>query len=203
MVAAPYVVGLTGGIACGKSSVSAILRRQGVPVIDADALARSLTLPGTTAYHAIVNHFGTACLNKDGSLNRRYLRTKIFSNLTEKEWIEALLHPLIFEACLKDLAALPSDTVYAVLDIPLLLESKLVYPVDTLWVVDTEPKLQMERLKNRDDLTPSLIQAMLTAQIPRSTRLQKADLVIHNDKTLEDLQQFVIALHEKILRKHG
>ena len=201
MVAAPYVVGLTGGVACGKSSVSAVLREQGVPVIDADTLARQLTLPETPAYQAIIDYFGPQALNQDGTLNRSHLRTRIFTNPTEKQWLEDLLHPLIFKACLDALAALPPNTPYAVLDIPLLVESKLAYPVDTIWVVDTEPDLQKARLKNRDDLTPSIIQAMLDAQASRQLRLQKAQVCIQNNKTLEDLKDTVIALHKKMLRK--
>jgi dephospho-CoA kinase len=202
-VAAPYVVGLTGGIACGKSSVSAVLRQQGVPVIDADTLARSLTVPQTPAYCAITDYFGPACLNPDGTLNRAYLRTRIFTNASEKQWLEALLHPLIFEACLQALVALPPETVYVVLDIPLLIESKLTYPVNAVWVVDATPARQKARLKNRDDLSPSIIQAILAAQASRSLRLQKADVLIKNNKTLKELQAFVIDLHEKMLRKHA
>lgn len=201
-MAKPYVVGLTGGIGCGKSSVTAILRQQGVPVIDADMLARALTLPGTPAFKAITDYFGSACLNQDGTLNRAYLRTRIFTNPMEKQWLEELLHPLIFKACLETLATLSPDAVYVVLDIPLLIESKLTYPIDSLWVVDTEPALQEARLKKRDDLDPSIIKAMLTAQAPRSTRRAKADVLIENNKTLKELQQFVINLHKKMLRKH-
>jgi dephospho-CoA kinase len=201
LVAKPYVIGLTGGIACGKSSVSAVLRQQGVPVIDADTLARELTVPKTPAYHAIRDYFGPACLNPDGTLNRAYLRTHIFTNTADKQWLEALLHPLIFQACLDALAALSPETVYAVLDIPLLIESKLKYPIDAIWVVDTTPKQQKARLHNRDDLSPSIIQAILAGQAPRALRLQKADVLIKNNKTLKELQAFVINLHEKTLRK--
>jgi dephospho-CoA kinase len=202
-VAKPYVIGLTGGIACGKSSVSAILRQRGVPIIDADVISQSLTAKDTPAYHAIVRYFGTACLNQDGTLNRRYLRTRIFSNQVDKQWLEALLHPLIFKACLKALTALPPDTAYVVLDIPLLIESKLAYPVDSIWVVDTEPTLQEKRLKKRDKLSSAAIAAMLAAQTSPAIRREKADVLIENNKSLKELAQFVINLHEKMLRKHA
>jgi dephospho-CoA kinase len=199
-VAAPYVVGLTGGIACGKSSVCAILRQQGVPICDADALARSITEPTTLAYKMIVNHFGSACLNPDKTLDRRYLRTRIFSDPTERKWLENLLHPLIHEACLQTLMQLPPDTAYVVLDIPLLTESQLHYPVDTIWVVDAKPEIQQARLRARDTLSESLISAILSAQAPRAERLAKANVIIENNQSLADLQRVVLALHKKILK---
>ncbi|MEY3182089.1 MAG: hypothetical protein RLZ35_74 [Pseudomonadota bacterium] len=201
MVATPVIVGLTGGIACGKSSVSGILRGLNVPVIDADLLARELTQIGTPAYRAIVDYFGSPCKQADGNLDRNYLRHRIFSDPKAKTWLEGLLHPLIFDACLKALSALPPKTAYAVLDIPLLIESKLAYPIQAIWVVDTEPSIQESRLKKRDNLTQSQIKAIIEAQASRETRLKKADVIIQNNKTLKELQASVIQLHEKMLRK--
>ena len=195
------VIGLTGGIASGKSTVTKILRAWGVPVIDADQLARESLRPQTAAWQAVVDHFGPAYNLPNGQLNRAALRERIFLNPEDKHWLETLLHPLIHDLCLKRLSALPKDTPYAVLEIPLLLESKISYPTNQIWVVDCSPETQIQRLQERDHTSVALAKHILTQQLSRDQRLAKADVIINGELPLPLLIEKIHQLHEKTRKK--
>ena len=193
------VIGLTGGIACGKSTVSKLFRNLGVPIIDADRIARACLQPDTAAWNAVIAHFGPRILNARGDLDRAALRKYIFTHPVDKAWLEALLHPLIHRICLEQLAALPKETPYVILEIPLLLESHLPYPVNQIWVVDCPPKIQSQRLMTRDHVSIAFANHMISQQLTRTERLTKADVIIDGTMSLDNLTEKIRQLHEKML----
>lgn len=192
------MVGLTGGIGCGKSTVTALFADLGVQHVDADIVARQLVEPGTDCLAAIIRQFGDSVLNNDGSLNRSALRQRIFSHQADKHWLEQLLHPAIRKALLAQLAALSSP--YALLVAPLLLENKLNHYVQRVLVIDVPEPLQLSRAMARDNASEQQINAIMAAQLSRTARLQQADDVITNDSTVADLVPQVSALHQQYLQ---
>lgn len=193
-----YIVGLTGGIGCGKSTVTALFANLGVQFVDADIVAREVVQPGQPCYQAIVQQFGAEILNSDQSLNRSALRERIFSNAADKQWLEQLLHPAIRQQLVAQLAALTSP--YALLVAPLLLENKLQYLVQRVLVIDLPASLQLSRAMARDNASAQQISAIMAAQISRSERLKLADDIITNDSTLAELTPRVAALHQQYLQ---
>ena len=192
-----YVVGLTGGIGSGKSTVAEIFIRLGVYVVDADQSARAVVQPGSTALEAIAQYFGSDIITSDGHLDRKALRERVFASDTERAWVESLLHPLIFENTLQQLNSANSD--YAILESPLLLETSQKDLVDRILVVDLPEEIQLERALSRDNTTKQQIQAIMAAQFSREQRLKMADDVICNDQSLRELEPQVLALHQAYL----
>jgi len=191
------VIGLTGGIGCGKSAVTDLFTRLGVPVIDADETARQVVEPGTPALRQISERFGKQVILVDGRLDRRRLRHIVFSDPQARRDLEGILHPLIRQQMRQHLETL--QTPYAVLSIPLLLETGQADTVDRVLVVDCPEALQIERVCRRDDIDPAQARDILTAQVSRQQRLQAADDLIDNSGTLERLIPQVEALHRKYL----
>jgi dephospho-CoA kinase len=196
---AAFVVGLTGGIGCGKSTVTALFAAKGVQYVDADIVAREVVMPGTACLQAITEHFGTAILHSNGELNRAALRQRVFSHAAERDWLEQLLHPAIRQQMLTQLAALTSP--YALLVAPLLLENKLNRYVQRVLVIDLAESLQLERAMARDAADAAQINAIMAAQITRAERLKLADDIITNDSSLADLAPQVSALHQQYLQQ--
>lgn len=192
-------VGLTGGVASGKTTVAEQFAALGVPVLDADQTTRELMQPGTEITKAILSHFGDTVKQTDGSLNRRELRQIIFSNETERRWLEKLLHPAVRHATGEKLKHI--DAPYCIVMIPLLIETLPNPLIDHILVVDTPKETQLERLQQRDHLSLAQAEAMLNAQIDRETRLSHADDILINDGNVAHLKAQVKALHEKYLRK--
>lgn len=192
------IVGLTGGIASGKSLVSDHFAALGVPIIDTDVIARDLVLPGTPALQAIIQHFGAGFLNSDGTLNRTKLREQIFNAPEDKLWLETLLHPLIRQSVQTQLATL--DAAYCMVVIPLLAENMASYNfLDKICVVDTDEQTQLERLRQRDHLTAQQGIKMIAAQATRQMRNKIADDILDNTGNLPSLKQAIRALHERYL----
>ncbi|QKT03033.1 dephospho-CoA kinase [Ectothiorhodospiraceae bacterium 2226] len=191
------VIGLTGGIGSGKSAVAARFAQFGVPVLDADELAREVVQPGQPALHEIVQAFGAEVLQADGQLDRARLRRLVFGNPEQRRRLEAITHPRIRAAMRARLAQLVAP--YCVVVIPLLLETGQTDLVDRILVVDASPELQLQRAQARDGLPPQDIQAIIAAQVARPERLAAADDLITNDGTLADLQAQVDALHPRYL----
>ena len=192
------IIGLTGGIGSGKSTVAKEFTALGIDIIDADKVARQVVEPGQPALAEIELYFGRDVLNAAGELNRAKLRKLIFESETKKQWLNALLHPIIRDTLLAQLNMAKSE--YVMLEAPLLLENKLTQYTDYTLVVDVDEKLQIERAMQRDDNSKSQIQAIMDAQISRSLRLQQADYVI--DNTSVDrvaLKQQIKSLHLKFL----
>ncbi len=187
-------IGLTGGIASGKSTVAAHFAALGVPVIDADVIARELVAPGQPALADIIAEFGNGILQSDGSLNRAALRRRVFSDPAQRQRLEALLHPRIRAEMSRRRQALRAP--YCILVIPLLLESQQAADVDRVLVVDSSEADQRRRLKARDGLEEAEMQGILAAQLGREARLAHADDIISNDADIAHLQAQVDALHQ-------
>ncbi|OGT07671.1 MAG: dephospho-CoA kinase [Gammaproteobacteria bacterium GWE2_37_16] len=197
------IIGLTGGIASGKSTVAKYFADLGVPIIDADVIAKSLTIPSTKAYRAILIHFGKEVCQNDGSLNRPQLRKIIFTKPTERLWLENLLHPLIYKEMRKEIKLCQAP--YCILVMPLLVETKdhrFRKMINRALLVDTTKKKQMQRLRQRDHITIAKAKSILKAQCTRKERLALADDIIHNDKTPINLKKQISTLHKKYSTKH-
>lgn len=190
-----YVVGLTGGIASGKSAVAAVFRSLGVLVVDADQLAREVVEPGQAALEQIASHFGDSTITPAGTLDRAALRTLVFSDPEQKSWLEGLLHPLIGELLKTRLCECESD--YAVLESPLLLETEQHTLVDRVLVVDVDEEMQFARATARDGSDADTIRSIIASQMDRNRRLELADDVLDNQASLESLTESVEALHLK------
>ena len=192
------VIGLTGGIASGKSTVERLFTSHGVPVIDADAIARDLVRPGEPGLAAIVREFGPQVLTDNGHLDRKKMAAQVFSDPDSRKRLEAILHPMVRERMSDALTRI--DTPYAILSVPLLLESGQDDLVDRILVVDLPPALQRQRLLARDDRSEQQIDAIMAAQLARDTRRRAADDLIDNSTTLDDLRTQVDHLHQQYLK---
>jgi dephospho-CoA kinase len=188
-----FRIGLTGGIASGKSTVANLFAALGVPIVDTDVLAREVVAPGTPLLRKITDHFGMQVQCGDGSLDRHELRKRIFEDPEQRRWLEALLHPAIRE--LTDARCKTAAGPYVIVAIPLLVETSGEARFDRVLVVDCEPELQLARLTARDGSTREEAERMLAAQAPRAARLAVADDVIHNDGDLAQLRDQVEKLH--------
>jgi len=177
-------IGLTGGIACGKSTASRALSAAGAALLDADAIARELVRPGTESWQRIRDHFGPACMRPDGSLDRAWLRHRIFTDPAERSWLEALLHPRIRAEFLQRSQALeeredaPDVLIWV---IPLLLEGGYGALVDGILVIDCSRDAQWQRLRLRSHWSEEEIAAVLACQADAARRRAAADWVIRND----------------------
>jgi dephospho-CoA kinase len=180
------VIGLTGGIASGKSTVSAAFAAAGAAIVDTDLIAREVVAPDSVALAEIVAEFGPSILSGDGSLDRRRLRTIVFAQPQAKQRLEAILHPRIRSEALTQVQSVPGP--YVVLVVPLLVENADHYGwVDRVLVVDVAAELQQRLLMARDDIDSGLAQAMIAAQASRAARLALADDVIRNSGGINDL----------------
>lgn len=193
------VVGITGGIGSGKSAVTGRLEQLGIRVVDADLAARVIMEPGRPALAAVTEHFGGEILRSDGQLDRAALRKRVFADPDERRWLEQLTHPLIGEEIMNQLAA--ADSTYVVLSSPLLLETSQRDLCDLVVVVDVPETVQLARTMARDDNDEAQVRRIMAAQLAREQRLAKADEVIDNAGTLEELYRQVDALHAALLQR--
>jgi dephospho-CoA kinase len=191
-------VGLTGGIASGKSAVAAAFAARGVPVIDSDALAREVVAPGSPALNKILLRFGPAVLAADGSLDRRALRKIVFADPLARHDLEAITHPRIRE--LRDRQSAAAGGPYQIFMIPLLAESTNPPTVERTLVVNCPESMQIERLMRRDQIDEAAARMMLAAQASRERRLSLADDIIDNSGAPAALEAQVDALHRKYLQ---
>ena len=190
-------VGLTGGIGCGKSTVAKIFADLNVPVLDADQVAHRLVEKGQPALDQIQQAFGTAILNPDGSLNRKNLRELVFSDIKQKQKLESILHPLIYQTLQTELEQL--NAPYCIISIPLLFETAMTHFVDRILVIDCPVETQIERVKSRDNLAVERIQSIIDNQVSRAFRKAKADDLIDNSTTDYRLAEQVKKLHNLYL----
>ncbi len=192
------IIGLTGGIGSGKSTVAKEFIALGIDVVDADKVAREVVEPGQPALAEIELYFGKQVVNINGELDRAKLRNIIFNCETKKQWLNNLLHPIIRDTLLKQLEQAQSK--YVILEAPLLLENQLTKYTDYTLVVDVTEALQIERATQRDSNSTAQIQAIMDAQISRKLRLEQADYIIDNSSTdLVVLKQQVNMLHLQFL----
>ncbi len=196
--ARPLRVGLTGGIASGKSTVADMFAALGAAVIDTDVIAREVVLPGRPALAEIRETFGETALAADGSLDREAMRQLIFADDDARGRLEAILHPRIQEETRRQAAA--AEGAYQLIVVPLLVESSLRGFVDRVLVVDCSEETQIRRLRARDTESVERARRMLAAQASRAERLAIADDVIDNDSDFDALRHQVEALHEKYLQ---
>lgn len=192
-----FRVGLTGGIASGKSTAAKFFGALGVPILDSDQIARDVVEPGQPPLEQLVKRFGTSILTPDGHLDRPALRDIVFSDPKARADLEALTHPAIGAAMEAQSAA--AGGPYQILVIPLLVEKNLKSHVDRVLVVDCDEALQLQRLQRRDGSGPEAAQAILAAQASRAARLKAADDVIHNDADISSVRDQVAALHAHYL----
>ncbi len=192
----PWCVGLSGGVASGKSTVARRFEALGVAILDADAAAREVLAAHTPGLKAVVAEFGNRVLNPQGSLDRSTLRVQVFTDPVARQRLESIVHPQVrawFQQHLKNIQA-----CYAMLVIPLLVETWPAYQwLDRVLVVDVSPVIQRARLIQRDGIAADLAEYMIAAQADRQARLQRADDVIDNGGIHQDLDTAVAALHTR------
>jgi dephospho-CoA kinase len=187
-------VGLTGGIGSGKSTIASLFVMRGVPVIDTDEIARSLTEPGQECYDEIVRIFGDAILDGNRRIDREQLRERVFDNPDERHRLEAILHPRIRVIVLDKLTAL--EAPYVIVVVPLLIESGFTDLVDRVLVVDTLENVQIQRTATRSGLSEPEIRKIMSAQASRAQRLQLANDVIENNGDRKQLEAEVERMHQ-------
>ncbi len=190
-------VGLTGGIGSGKSTVADFFAARGVPVIDTDELARELVRPGEAAHTEIVRQFGPDVLDTSGALDRGKMRNRVFNDPMQRKRLEAILHPRIRAEVQQQLASF--NAPYAIIAVPLLIETGGGDLVDRILVVDCDESLQVQRVAARSGLEPAEVRRIMTAQASRKERLAHADDVIENNADLVQLEKQVTRLHERYL----
>lgn len=191
------IVGLTGGIGSGKSEASKRFAQRGVLVVDADIVAREVVAPDSVALAQIVAHFGADIIDIAGNLKRGKLREIIFSNPTEKQWLESLLHPIINTEIRRQLTN--STSIYSILASPLLLETQQFLLVDRILVIDTSEQHQLERASKRDKNNEAQIKAIMQTQLSRQERCARATDIIQNHGSIDELDEQVEKLHRLYL----
>jgi dephospho-CoA kinase len=187
------VIGLTGGIGSGKSTVSALLAEKGAVVVDADAIVREVQQPGTPVFEAMVERFGAGIVAGDGSLDRAAVADMVFGDPGALADLNAMVHPAVGAEIARRMEALAATDDVVVLDVPLLVESKNAYPVAGLLVVDVDPEVAVGRLVEHRAMREADVRARMARQATRDERLARADRVIDNSGTLDDLRAQVDA----------
>ena len=191
------VIGLTGGIASGKTTISNLFSRLGVPVVDTDIVSRELLEKAQPGYIKVVRKLGRNILLEDGNIDRRKLRQAVFAEPALNAWLEKMLHPLIYQSAQRQLEKQP-DSKYSILVVPLLFETNFASLVDRTLVVDCSRDTQFKRLVERDNIDETLAIKMLDQQWSNDERLSKADDIVHNDQD-ENLSLQIKNLHERYL----
>ena len=197
------VIGLTGGIGSGKSTVARQFGSLGVHWVDADDVAREVVEPGTPALAAIAEHFGPDILTDEGALNRAGLRQIVFEQPEQRVWLEGLLHPIIREELIRQLHPAGYELPYVLLVSPLLLETDQHQLVERVLVVDVPVEVQIERTMARDANSREQVERIISAQIARENRLSRADSVIDNSLPSDRVLAEVRALHEAFMVDFG
>ena len=195
------IIGLTGGIASGKSTVTSYLREKGYPVIDADRVVHDLQAPGGALYRVLVEHFGREILDESGELDRAVLGQRIFSNPRERDWSNRVQGQLIREALAvaRDRQAAQSDLFF--MDIPLLIEQGYEEWFEAVWLVAVSKETQLKRLMERNHLSEVEAQERIASQMPLEAKRSRVDLVIDNNGDLADLYAQLNAALEQLERR--
>lgn len=189
-------IGLTGGIGSGKSTVSKLFAELGVPIIDADIIAREVVAPKQSTLREISALFGDHLLDDQGQLRRKQLQQIIFADPNKRKQLEAILHPPIRQRILEQADLVAHQHPYCIMSIPLLLESGWQDLLDLILIVDISEHLQLKRTCQRDSINEQTVQAIIDTQVSRQTRLLAADDIIDNSGDGEDLRQQVLQLHQ-------
>ena len=193
-----FVVGLTGGIGCGKSSTSQFFSDLGIDVIDTDVIDRQLTQPNGSAISLIQNTFGSSVITADGALDRNKMRDLVFANSESRHKLEQILHPLILKAVIRRIKQ--SQAPYVIVVIPLLFETNdYNHLIQHILVIDCDEQQQLLRTMERSNLSEQKVRSIMATQVTRETRIQKADDVILNNQDIEYLKAQILLLHHKYL----
>lgn len=188
------IVGLTGGIASGKTTATEFFSSLGVPVLDADLIVHELLKPGTASYAEIIHVFGPDIVQNDGELNRKKLRQLIFSDIKLRQQLESLLHPEVRKVLKNQLNK--TQALYCIVSIPLLVETHQQDLMHRILVIDTPEETQIQRLQQRNDFSSAEIKAILAAQATRDERLAAADDVIVNNTDIESFKDQLKKIHQ-------
>ena len=190
-------IGLTGGVASGKTTVSDFFKGLGIPVIDADVISHEVTQPDGSAFEEIISSFGSSILDENGLIDRKKMRAIIFDDASKKEMLERIIHPKVREEMFDSVSQ--SNDHYLIVSVPLLVETGMNEMMDRTLVVDCSEETQIERLMHRDKITLGEAKSILRNQTNRSTRLKAADDLIVNEKnvTLNELEKEVLELNER------
>jgi dephospho-CoA kinase len=195
------VVGITGGIGSGKTAVTDHFARLGITIVDADLAARVIMEPGRAALTAVAEHFGESILLPDGNLDRAALRSVVFADPQQRHWLERLTHPLIAEEIVAQLQA--ASSVYVMFASPLLLETAQRDLCDYILLVDVSESVQLSRTMARDDNDEAQVRRIMAAQMDRQERRRRADEILDNSGTLQELQDKVEVLHQQLLNRYS
>lgn len=189
-------IGLTGGVASGKTTVSDFFKGLGIPVIDADVISHEVTQPDGSAFEEIISSFGSSILDENGLIDRKKMRAIIFDDASKKEMLERIIHPKVREEMFDSVSQ--SNDHYLIVSVPLLVETGMNEMMDRTLVVDCSEETQIERLMHRDKITLGEAKSILRNQTNRSTRLKAADDLIVNEKnvTLNELEKEVLELNK-------
>jgi len=188
------LIGLTGGIGSGKSTVSNLFRKYGIPIIDADLIAREVVEPGKKAWKAIIDHFGEEILLPDQHINRKKLGNLIFQNKEKRMELNEITHPIILAEILTRAEELQKHHQQVIVDIPLLFESKREPLFDQIIVVYVNKSIQLQRLMARDQISKEEALQKINAQMSLESKKEKADIVIYNDQDLSKTEQQVLTI---------
>ena len=193
-----FIVGLTGGIGSGKTTVANLFAEHNITIVDADIVAREVVAIGSPALSYISQHFGSDFIQSDGQLDRALLRKQIFSNDKDKLWLNNLLHPLIGERLITQMEVAKSQ--YCLLVAPLLIENDLIRLVNRVLVIDVSETTQISRTTTRDNNSVAQVQAIIASQASRKVKQEHADDLLNNDcHCLEELKDTVDKLHQHYL----
>jgi dephospho-CoA kinase len=192
-----FIVGLTGGIGSGKTTIANQFALHGITLVDADIVAREIVEPGSECLNAIIDKFGPQIILADGNLDRAQLRQQIFSEPAHKQWLDALMHPAIRQQMLQQLEQ--AQSVYCILVAPLLFENNLQRFTDVTLVVDVSTQTQELRTTQRDGVDSQQVKNIINAQIDREQRRQKADFIIDNDLDKTQALKQITPLHQKFI----
>lgn len=199
-----YVLGLTGGIGCGKSEAARYLKELGAWHVDADAISRALTAQGGEALPEIRRVFGNEVFEADGALNRRVLAEKVFADAAARRALEGVIHPLVQRRAMGEIqAAARAGVRVAVLDVPLLFETGMDVLCDETWTMSVSERTQLERIRTRDGLDDMQAQARIDAQMPMTERNARADRVIDSERPIEKTRSELNQLYQQLLRRLG
>ena len=194
----PYVLGLTGGIACGKSNVARLLRACGIPVLDADAISREATMPGGEALHAVREHFGDEVFDGD-VLNRRRLGSIVFNDAGKRRELEEIIHPLVIARMERETKE--SDSAIVGWDVPLLYETGMDRCCDEVWCVHVSAREQLRRVMNRDKLSEDEARSRIMSQMPVEEKMRRADQLICTEGTFDETRNTVRAMLSALQRR--
>ena len=196
----PFILGLTGGIACGKSTVAARLAELGAIHLDADKISHELLETGGAAVEPIRALFGDGAIREDGSVDRRRVGAIVFEDVGARRALEGIVHPLVQRRIVEGIDSSPAGSV-VVMDVPLLFETGMDTMCDEVWVVTVEPEKQLERIMQRDGLDADSASRRIASQLPSKEKTDRADVVIHTDKTMERTLAEISQMYHALLRR--